>query len=239
MIDVSSEVIETLKSSYQISAQDYEYQKKKLAMVGFTLEEKVSYLYKYLSMIAQVNNFPEFVTIIGHGSVSDNNPFESALDCGACGGNISLPNTRALCMIANRQDVRDALKEKGIIIPLDTRFMPGLHITSTDEIKFYDTDILDAEQMKKFMKVGADFNKASKLSREERSESLPFTDTQEKMMVKSMDWSETRPEWGLAGNMAVYAGPRDSTKHLALNNRFFMHSYDANVDNEEADILTG
>jgi len=54
-----------------------------------------------------------------------------------------------------------------------------------------------------------------------------------------MDWSETRPEWGLAGNMAVYAGPRDSTKHLALNNRFFMHSYDANVDNEEADILTG
>ncbi|MBL1243782.1 MAG: DUF2309 family protein [Sulfurimonas sp.] len=235
--DLSDTVIHELQTSYQITPEDYEYQKKKLAMVGFTLEEKVSYLHKYLTMIGQVENFPEFVTIIGHGSISDNNPFESALDCGACGGNISLPNTRALCMIANTPDVRDKIKEKGIDIPKNTKFIPGLHITSTDEINFFDTEILNDEQSKKFSKIQDDFNKASQLSSEERSQTLPFTNTKKEMLIKSMDWSETRPEWGLARNMGVFAGPRSYTKHLELNNRFFMHSYDYKVDNENADIL--
>lgn len=238
-IDVPEEILEKLGSTYKITPEDYEYQKSKLAMVGFTLEEKVFYIEKYLKMIGQVENFPEFVAIIGHGSVSDNNPFESALDCGACGGNISLPNTRALCMIANTKEVRDVLKDNGIDIPDTTIFVPGMHITTTDEIKFYDTDRLSTEQMDKFKIIGAHFNRASQLSRAERSKSLPFTDSEEALMVKSMDWSETRPEWGLARNMGVFAGPRSFTKHLDLNNRFFMHSYDYKIDNDEADILTG
>ncbi len=235
--DLLGTIIQELTITYHITPEDYEYQKKKLTMVGFTLDEKVSYLYNYLTMIGQVKNFPEFITIIGHGSVSDNNPFESALDCGACGGNISLPNTRALCMIANTPDVREKIREKGINLPDNTKFIPGLHITSTDEIKFFDTEILNNEQSKKFSKIQDDFNKASQLSSKERSLTLPFTKTQDEMLIKSMDWSETRPEWGLAGNMGVFAGPRSYTKHLELNNRFFMHSYDYKIDNKEADIL--
>lgn len=238
-LEISEEILDKLKSTYKITAEDYDYQKNKLAMVGFTLEEKVHFLYKYFKMIGQVDNFPDFVTIISHGSVSDNNPFESALDCGACGGNVSLPNTRALCMIANTPEVRDAMREKGIHIPENTRFMPGMHITTTDEVKFYDTDILSPEEMRKFTQVMFDFNTASKLSRAERSQTLPFTDSEEALMVKSMDWSETRPEWGLAGNMGVFAGPREYTKHLDLRNRFFMHSYDWKIDNDNADILRG
>jgi len=237
-VEVSAEIIEKLKNVYQITPKDYEYQKNKLAMVGFTLEEKVKYLHNYLSMIGQVDEFPEFVVIIGHGSVSDNNPFESALDCGACGGNISLPNTRALCMIANNKEVREAIKEKGITIPETTKFMPAIHITTTDEIKYYDADILMPEEAPKFFKIMSDFNQASKASREERSKALPYTNSQKDIMIKSMDWSEPRPEWGLARNMGVFAGPRSFTKHLELNNRFFMHSYDWKVDNDEADILT-
>jgi len=53
-----------------------------------------------------------------------------------------------------------------------------------------------------------------------------------------MDWSEIRPEWGLARNMGVFAGPRSYTRHLVLDNRFFMHSYDWKVDNSDAEILT-
>ena len=237
-IELSSELIEKLKNEYKITEEDYTFQKHKLSMVGFTLEEKVKYLHNYLTMIGQVDDFPQFVTIIGHGSISDNNPFESALDCGACGGNISLPNTRALCMIANTKEVREALKEKGIVIPDSTKFIPGLHITTTDEIKYYDTDILAAEEMPKFFQIMHDFNKASQMSREERIEALPYTHTQEDVMIKSMDWSEPRPEWGLAGNMGAFAGPRSSTKHVNLNNRFFMHSYDWRIDNDNADILT-
>ena len=237
-LEIPSEILEKLKSVHQITPEDYEYQKMKLAMVGFTLEEKVKYLYNYLTMIGQVDEFPEFVVIVGHGSVSDNNPFESALDCGACGGNISLPNTRALCMIGNTKDVREAMKDKGIIIPENVKFMPAIHITSTDVIDFHDTDILSADEIQRYSNVMDDFNRASALSREERVLALPYTHTHEDIMKKSMDWSEPRPEWGLAGNMGVYAGPRDSTKHLPLNNRFFMHSYDHTIDNENADILT-
>lgn len=237
-IDLPSDIINKLKGECHITPEDYAYQKEKLAMVGFTLDEKVSYLYNYLTMIGQVDEFPEFVTIIGHGSVSDNNPFESALDCGACGGNISLPNTRALCMIANTPEVRESLIRKGVHIPENTKFIPGLHITSTDEIKFYDTDILSDEETERFSKIRNDFNLASQLSRQERLHSLPSAYCENDIMIKSMDWSEPRPEWGLAKNMGVFAGPRSSTKHLALENRFFMHSYDWKVDNDDAEILT-
>ena len=236
--ELSEKLLSKLKEFYHITPQDYKYQKEKLAMVGFTLEEKTRYLHTYLNMIGQVKDFPKYVTIIGHGSVSDNNPFESALDCGACGGNISLPNTRALCMIANTPEVREELKKQGIDIPESTKFVPGFHITSTDVIKFYDTDILNEQESKEFSRIQEDFNIASSLSRQERSKSLPYTESENDIMIKSMDWSETRPEWGLAKNMGVFAGPRSATKDVELNNRLFLHSYDWTLDNEEAEILT-
>jgi len=237
-LNVPEELLEMLKKDHKISAEDYEFQKHKLAMVGFTLEEKVQYLYNFLTMIGQVDNFAEFILLSGHESVSDNNPFESALDCGACGGSSSLPNNRALCMIANTPEVRQAFAEKGIIIPDNVKFMPILHTTTTDAINFYDTDILSKDEMQRFIRVMFDFKNASKIARDERAKLLPYTETQEDIMVKSMDWSETRPEWGLAGNMGVFAGPRSSIKHMSFENRLFMHSYNANIDNENADILT-
>lgn len=235
---VPSEILNEIKDGYNVSVDDYELQKAKLAKVGFTLEEKVQYLYNFLTMIGQVDNFAEFVLLAGHVSKSDNNPFESALDCGACGGKSSLPNNRALCMIANSQDVREAIVQKGIVIPKDVKFMPALHITTTDEIEFYDTDILTQEEMKRFSVVMKDFKKASEIARYERAAKLPYTKTQNDIMIKSMDWSETRPEWGLAGVMGVFAGPRKSIKHMPFGNRLFMHSYDAQLDNADADILT-
>jgi len=237
-IRISPDIIDKLKHAYHITGKDYEDQKEKLAMVGFTIDEQVMYLENLLNMIGLVKDFPKFVTISGHGSVSDNNPFESALDCGACGGSISLPNARALCMIGNKQEIREKLREKGIDIPTETKFLPALHVTTTDEITFYDTDILNASELELFMKIQQDFKKASLASREERALALPNANHQEDLFIKTMDWSEPRPEWGLAGNMGVFAGPRDSCRHMELNNRLFLHSYDASIDNENADILT-
>jgi len=236
--NVPEKIIKTLKEHHHITIQDYTFQKEKLAMVGFTLDEKVSYTYKFLTMIGQVKDFPQFVITSGHGSVSDNNPFESALDCGACGGNISLPNNRALCMMANNVEVREKLKEQGIDIPENVRFIPAMHTTSTDEMTYYDTEVLNKEETEKFNKVVEDFKKASYGARAERAILLPNTETQEDIFIKSMDWSEPRPEWGLAGTMGVYAGPRTSTKNIKFDNRLFLHSYDSTIDNENADILT-
>ena len=237
-IQATTDLVDTLKYAYHINAEDYQTQRDKLAFVGFTLDEQVMYLDNLLKMIGLVKDFPKFVTIIGHGSLSDNNPFESALDCGACGGSISLPNSRALCMIANKPDVREKLKAKGIEIPEHAVFIPGLHTTTTDVISFYDTDDLSVEDTELFSTMQHDFKAASLASREERVKVLPNADTQEDLFIKTMDWSEPRPEWGLAGNMGAFAGPRDSTRHLSFNNRLFMHSYDWTIDNDNADILT-
>ena len=236
--NMSKDVIEQLKYAYHITAEDYTIQKEKLAMVGFTQDEQAMYIENLLKMIGMVKDFPKFVIISGHGSVSDNNPFESALDCGACGGSISLPNARALCMIANKPEIREQLKAKGLEIPSDVRFIPSLHITTTDEMTFYDTDTLSPTELELFSDVQRDFKKASYLAREERALDLPNTNEQNDLFVKTMDWSEPRPEWGLAGNMGVFAGPRDSCKHIPFKNRLFLHSYDSTIDNDNAELLT-
>jgi len=235
---VSTDMLEKLKHAYHVTPEDYEKQKEKLTHVGFTRDEQVMYVENFLKLIGQVKDFPKFFMISGHGSLSDNNPFESALDCGACGGSISLPNTRALCMMANKIEVREILKSKGIDIPQDTRFMPIYHTTTTDEISFYDTDILTPEESTLFANVQNDFKAASLAAREERVLDLPHATTQKDLFLKTRDWSEPRPEWGLAGNMGVFAGPRSSTQHVSFNNRMFLHSYDASLDNENADLLT-
>ena len=237
-IRISEDILDDLRHAYHITPEDYKTQKEQLKKVGFTEDEQVMYLDNLLKMIGLVEDFPKFITISGHGSLSDNNPFESALDCGACGGSISLPNARALCMIGNKPGIREKLKEKGINISKDTIFLPAMHNTTTDEITFYDTDILSVKERELFTTVKEDFKKASLASREERAAVLPNAKTQEDLFIKTMDWSEPRPEWGLAGNMGVFAGPRESCRHMELNNRLFMHSYDASIDNDNADILT-
>ena len=65
-------------------------------------------------------------------------------DCGACGGRRGGPNARLFAAMANRDEVRDRLRERGLDIPADTWFVGGYHDTCSDGVEFFDLDALPA-----------------------------------------------------------------------------------------------
>ena len=47
---------------------------------------------------------------------------------------------------------------------------------------------------------------------------------------RGADWSQPRPEWGLANNAALVLAPRHITRHKPLEGRVFLHEYHAAQD---------
>ena len=194
-----------------------------------------------LKNMGLVANFAKVVLICGHGSATANNPYGSALDCGACGGHAGDANARVAADILNQPAVRAGLKSQGIEIPADTIFIAGLHNTTTDEILIYEDEALSASQSAELEKIKTWLAAASKKSRRERAGSLGLGDVpeeglDEKVFLRSRDWAQVRPEWGLANNAAFIAAPRERTRGLNLGGRTFLHNYNAQLDPDKSTL---
>ena len=200
-----------------------------------------------LRNLGLVDGFARIVVVCGHAADVVNNPYRAGLDCGACGGHSGEPNARVAAALLNDPLVRANLTEQGIEIPADTWFVPAVHHTTTDVIRFLDTDRMPAGHAAEFEQVKqwlADAGAAARLERSPRlGIELPATDSSGTLAAarleaalaifrRSRDWSEVRPEWGLAGNAAFIVAPRSRTAGLDLGGRTFMHSYDAAKDPE-------
>ncbi|MDZ7803178.1 DUF2309 domain-containing protein [Thiohalophilus sp.] len=241
--------IQRLRAVYRIEPAFARLQMEQLGRIGFSLDEQTHFVSQALHSIGLNREFSRFILLVGHGSTSENNPYESALDCGACGGNHGLINARALAQMANKPRVRQRLHAQGIAIPDDAWFLPALHDTTTDEIKLFDLDRLPSSHVVYLDRLRSGLTGASRLCARERLPELQLTPGQcdpaeanRHARRNAMDWSQVRPEWGLSGNAYFIIGRRNLTQHLSLEGRAFLHSYDYRADPKRRlleSILTG
>jgi len=198
---------------------------------ALSLARKTDLAEGMLRNLGLVAGFARLVVICGHMSEVVNTPYKAGLDCGACGGHSGEPNARVAAGLLNDPRVRGQLAERGILIPDDTWFVPAVHITSTDEIRFFDTAALPASHATDFERLRQWTQEAGQRCREERSRRMSGA-TPESLLFRSRDWSEIRPEWGLAGNASFIVAPRSRTATIDLRGRSFLHSYDESKDAE-------
>lgn len=207
-------------------------------VTSLPLEDRINGAAFALTAMGLVDGFAPIVLLCGHGSTTVNNPHMAALDCGACGGHRGAHNARAMAAVLNDPEVRAGVAEQGITIPDTTWFAAGEHDTATDVVRSLDEEI-PASHREAFDVFRRDLSRASAATSAERKLRLPNAadsrEGAEEALVRSRDWAQIAPEWGLVGCAALIVGSRELTAGRDFGSRTFLHSYDASADpNDEA-----
>lgn len=204
------------------------------SLAEISLSQRADFGESALRMMGLTENLAPLVVFCGHGSTTTNNAYASALDCGACGGHHGGPNARILAAILNDDRVRAKLADRGLRIPSDTLFLAGEHDTTTDGVELFEHPC-GIEHRGRIARLRRDLAAAGMLNAQSRCQSMGLrrmsaASAAKETRRRSRDWSEVRPEWGLAGNAAFVVGPRELTRELKLGGRCFLHSYDWESD---------
>ena len=208
---------------------------------GISPADQALYAEAVLRIMGLTENFGKFVIFCGHGSSTQNNPYASGLDCGACGGNHGGGNAKVLAAIMNKKSIRDSLDLRGIHIPQDTQFLGAQHNTTTDDMQIFQDNASLVHHKNILLELQENLVKAkakNAASRARHFNASGQTQPVEETARRSQDWSEVRPEWGLARNAAFIIGPRKLTQALDLEGRCFLHSYEWAKDEQLTSLET-
>ncbi len=199
---------------------------------SFTLEERAGIAETAVRMMG-LSDFAPLVVLAGHFSESANNLYQSALDCGACGGNPGTANARAAAAIFNDAGVRAMLLLRGIHIPDGTVFVAADHNTTRDTLTVLDRHLIPDSHRSLIAEFEGLHRAAGRGLLHERASDLPGATKRQsasRLQARADDWAEVYPELGLAGNAAMIIGPRALTRGVDLSRRVFLHSYDTALD---------
>ncbi|WPZ32371.1 DUF2309 domain-containing protein [Thalassobaculum sp. OXR-137] len=202
---------------------------------GIAGADRVAIAQAILTGMSLTGGFARVVLLVGHGASTVNNPHARGLDCGACGGQSGDVNARVAAALLNDADVRKGLAQRGIRVPQDTVFVAGLHDTTTDAVTLFDADRQAPEHLDDLARLKEQLASAGRIARLERAPSLKLQDggdVDRSLRARARDWSQVRPEWGLAGCTAFVAAPRTRTAGMDLKGQVFLHSYDWQSDTD-------
>ncbi|MFY0607017.1 MAG: DUF2309 domain-containing protein [Cyclobacteriaceae bacterium] len=201
-------------------------------LTGIPVEDRVKMATNALKAMSLTENFARIVLITGHGASTVNNPHATGLDCGACGGNSGEANAKVAAAVLNDKTVRAGLKEAGINVPESTIFVAALHDTTTDEVSIFNEAGIPESHANDLIHLKYALKVAGESARKERASRMGVVkgDTSKQVMQRSRDWSQVRPEWGLAGCSSFIVAPRSRTSQLNFGAKAFMHSYNWQKD---------
>ncbi len=188
-----------------------------------TAAQKAATAAAVLKAMSLTRDHAPLVLLIGHGARVTNNPHASAYHCGACGGQTGEISARLLATLLNDPEARAGLPDHGVALPADTRFVAGLHNTTTDAVMLFDLPEGGPDPV--VAQAVAWLDQAGALARSERALRLPGAASSD-LAIRARNWAEVRPEWGLAGCAAFVAAPRSATAGIDLGGRAFLHDYD-------------
>jgi uncharacterized protein YbcC (UPF0753/DUF2309 family) len=208
---------------------------------GFTVREMADIVRRVLDDIGISDRLSPLVLVIGHGSVSLNNPHESAHDCGACGGGRGGPNARAFAQMANDPRVRQILADEGLRVGANTWFVGAQRNTCNNDVTFYDEDLVPAQHTAVFQRARDAIERARRREAHERCRRFdafpswyPALAALAHVEGRAADLAQPRPEYGHATNAFCIIGRRARTRGLFLDRRAFLVSYDPARDPDDA-----
>lgn len=204
---------------------------------AWSLETKTSIAHSVLKNMSVGDKIAPLVILFGHEGESVNNPHASSLDCGACCGHSGRANARVLSQLLNDDNVRAELAyQHNIQIPAETIFLPGVHNTTCGTLTIETPENPGADKLAHIRALEDSLLQAQRSARSETARNLPLIQQDRSLEIelqsRARDWSEVRPEWGLARNAAFIIGRRERTRSVDLWGRSFLHDYDASLDHD-------